>query len=73
MQYLADKYKRFQCTGTEHWRMVEWLKWQISGLGPMLGQAHHFLHYDPGKSEYAEQRYSKEATHLYGALNVRLS
>ena len=73
MLYLADKYKRFHCTGTEHWRMMEWLMWQMGGLGPMLGQAHHFLHYNPGISEYAEQRYAKEAARLYGVLNTRLS
>ena len=70
MLYLADKYKRFHCTGTEHWRMMEWLMWQMAGLGPMLGQAHHFLHYNPGISEYAEQRYAKEAARLYGVLNT---
>jgi GST-like protein len=47
--------------------------WQMGGLGPMLGQAHHFLHYNPGISEYAEQRYAKEAARLYGVLNTRLS
>ncbi|MFY9207465.1 MAG: glutathione S-transferase family protein, partial [Yoonia sp.] len=37
MMYLADKYGQFQCDGDEYWRMVEWLMWQMGGLGPMLG------------------------------------
>ena len=72
MLYLADKYKKFQCGGDEYWRMVEWLMWQMSGLGPMLGQLHHFVKYNKGKSEYGEQRYSTEASRLYGVLNRRL-
>jgi GST-like protein len=72
MMYLAVKYKRFQCEGDEYWRMVEWLMWQMGGLGPMLGQTHHFVKYNKGKSEYAEQRYGAEAKRLYGVLNRRL-
>ena len=72
MMYLADKYKKFQCDGDEYWRMVEWLMWQMGGLGPMLGQTHHFVKYNKGKSEYAEKRYSAEAQRLYGVLNKRL-
>ena len=52
--------------------MVEWLMWQMGGLGPMLGQVHHFVKYNKGKSEYGEQRYSTEASRLYGVLNRRL-
>ena len=72
MMYPADKYKKFQCDGDEYWRMVEWLMWQMGGLGPMLGQTHHFVKYNIGKSEYAEKRYSAEAKRLYGVLNKRL-
>ena len=72
MLYLADKHKQFQCEGNEYWRMMEWLMWQMGGLGPMLGQTHHFVKYNKGKSEYSEQRYSKEARRLYGVLNRRL-
>jgi len=72
MLYLADKHKRFQCEGAEYWRMVEWLMWQMGGLGPMLGQVHHFVKYNKGKSEYSETRYSKEAHRLYGVLDRRL-
>lgn len=72
MLYLADKYKKFQCQGDEYWRMVEWLMWQMGGLGPMLGQTHHFLKFNKGKSEYAEQRYGTETRRLYGVLETRL-
>ena len=54
MLYLADKYGRFAGEGREHWRVVEWLMWQMAGIGPMLGQAHHFLKYNPGVAPYAE-------------------
>lgn len=72
MMYLAEKHKRFQCEGDEYWRMVEWLMWQMGGLGPMLGQTHHFVKYNKGKSEYAEQRYSTETKRLYSVLDRRL-
>lgn len=72
MMYLSDKYDRFGCDGAEHWRMVEWLMWQMGGLGPMLGQVHHFVKYNPGKSAYAEERYGAEARRLYGVLEKRL-
>ncbi len=72
MLYLADKHKQFQCEGNEYWRMMEWLMWQMGGLVPMLGRTHHFVKYNKGKSEYSEQRYSKEARRLYGVLNRRL-
>jgi GST-like protein len=47
--------------------------WQMGGIGPMLGQAHHFLKFNKGKSEYAEQRYAAEARRLYGVLDRRLA
>lgn len=72
MLYLADKYGQFSCEGPEYWRMMEWLMWQMGGLGPMLGQVHHFVKYNKGKSDYAEERYSKEAARLYRVLNTRL-
>ena len=46
--------------------------WQMGGLGPMLGQAHHFLHFNPGKSDYAEIRFQNEVARLYGGLEKRL-
>jgi len=57
----------------DKWQMIEWLMWQMGGAGPMLGQAHHFLKYNSGISEYAEQRYGKEAKRLYGVLDKRLA
>ena len=72
MMYLADKYKKFQCEGPEYWPMVEWLMWQMGGLGPMLGQVHHFVKYNKGKSEYSEVRYTAEAHRLYMVLDTRL-
>lgn len=71
--YLADKYGKFLAKdGEQRMRTIEWLMWQMGGLGPMLGQAHHFCHFNPGKAEYAEQRYSAEAHRLYGVLDKRL-
>jgi len=71
--YLAEKTGRFMPTGAAmRWRVMEWLMWQMGGLGPMLGQANHFLKFNPGMSEYAEQRYLAEANRLYGVLDRRL-
>lgn len=72
MLYLAEKYGRFLPAGEERWRAIEWLMWQMGGLGPMLGQVHHFVKYNKGTSPYAEERYSKEAHRLYGVLDRRL-
>ena len=73
--YLAAKTgKLAPQAGTDaYWKVMEWLMWQMSGFGPMLGQAHHFLHYSPGKSDYSEKRYHDEASRLYGVLDARLS
>lgn len=54
------------------WRVCEWLMWQMGGAGPFLGQVHHFLKFNPGKSTYAEERYSKEAQRLWDVLDKRL-
>ncbi len=70
--YLAEKYGRFLPTGDEKWPAIEWLMWQMGGVGPMFGQVHHFVKYNRGKSSYAEERYSTEAKRLYGVLNTRL-
>ena len=70
--YLSGKYNKFHCGDQEHWHMVEWIMWQMSGLGPMLGQTHHFLKHNKGKSEYSETRYSKETIRLYGVLDRKL-
>jgi len=72
MLYLAEKYGKFLPSGEDRWPAIEWLMWQMGGIGPMLGQVHHFVKYNPGKSDYAEERYSKEARRLYRVLNARL-
>ena len=72
--YLADKTgKLLPKEGEGRYRVIEWLMWQMGGTGPMLGQAHHFLKYNPGKAPYAEERYLKEAHRLYGVLDRRLA
>jgi GST-like protein len=53
--------------------VIEWLFWQMAGLGPMAGQNHHFSGYAPEKIPYAIERYTKETNRLYGVLNKRLS
>lgn len=55
-----------------YWRTLEWLMWQMGGYGPMLGQAHHFGHFNPDKSVYATARYAQEAQRLYAVLNRHL-
>lgn len=71
--YLAEKYGKFlPKEGEARYRTLEWLMWQMGGPGPMLGQVHHFVHFNPGKAPYAEERFSAEAKRLYGVLNTRL-
>ena len=72
MIYLAEKYGKFLEVGEGRLRVIEWLMWQMGGAGPFLGQVHHFLHFNPGKAPYAEERFSKEAKRLYGVLERRL-
>jgi GST-like protein len=73
MLYLAEKHGKFLDVGEGRWRVVEWLMWQMGGVGPILGQVHHFVKYNPGKAPYAEERFSKEANRLYGVLDKRLA
>lgn len=71
--YLADKTGRLlPREGEARYRVIEWVMWQMAGLGPMLGQAHHFLRARKGASVYAEERYVAEAKRLYGVLDRRL-
>ena len=72
MLYLAEKFDRFLPKGDERWPAIEWLMWQMGGVGPMFGQVHHFVKFNAGKSAYAEERYLKEARRLYGVLDKRL-
>lgn len=68
--YLAEKYGALM--GGDRWETLQWLMLQIGGIGPMLGQAHHFLRFNPGKAPYAEERFKLEAARLYGVLDARL-
>jgi GSH-dependent disulfide-bond oxidoreductase len=72
--YLADKTGQLMPrSGAAYWKVVEWLMLQMGSVGPMLGQAHHFHHFHPGVSEYAEKRYLSEAARIYSVLDRRLS
>jgi GSH-dependent disulfide-bond oxidoreductase len=72
--YLAEKSEQFLPVGLrDKVQVIEWLCWQIAGLGPMAGQNHHFAHYAPEKIPYAIDRYVKETNRLYGVLNKRLA
>lgn len=72
--YLADKSKQF-IPGDLRGRVevLQWLFWQVGGLGPMAGQNHHFSQYAPEKLPYAIERYVKETNRLYGVLDRRLA
>ena len=72
--YLAGKTGRFLPSGTrQRYEVLQWLMFQMGGLGPMLGQAHHFRIYAPEKLPYAVERYTNEAKRLYGVLDRRLA
>jgi GST-like protein len=73
LMYLAEKTgKLMPKDSASRYRVIEWLMWQMGGIGPMLGQAHHFLKFNVGKAPYAEERYANEAKRLYKVLNGRL-
>ncbi len=72
--YLATKTGRFLPETTRaRYAVLEWLMFQMGGVGPMLGQAHHFRVYAPQKIEYAVNRYTNEAKRLYGVMDKRLA
>jgi GST-like protein len=74
LQYLAEKTAKF-LPGDLRGRaeVMKWLFWQMGGLGPMLGQNHHFRNYSNEKLSYAIERYTKETERLYGVLDDRLA
>lgn len=73
LMYLAHKTgKLMSPMGKNFWVEMEWLMFQMGHIGPMLGQTHHFVKFNPGKSPYAEERYSKENARLYQVLEDRL-
>ncbi|MCP5363988.1 MAG: glutathione S-transferase N-terminal domain-containing protein [Hyphomicrobiales bacterium] len=72
--YLAEKTGQFLSTDIrQRTETLQWLFWQMSGLGPMAGQNHHFVQYAPSPIPYAIDRYVKETERLYGVLDRRLS
>jgi GST-like protein len=71
--YLADKTGKFLPGDARgRYATLQWLMFQMGSIGPMLGQAHHFLQYAPEDIEYARNRYRNEANRLYGVLDHRL-
>jgi GSH-dependent disulfide-bond oxidoreductase len=74
MLYLADKAGQLiPREGEPRYRVIEWLMWQMGGIGPMLGQLHHFVRFNKGVAPYAEGRFLEEARRLYGVLDHRLA
>ena len=72
--YLASKSGQFLPTGDrEKFEVLQWLMFQMGGVGPMLGQAHHFRIYAPEKIDYAINRYTNEAKRLYAVMDKRLA
>jgi GST-like protein len=73
LMYLAEKTGKFMPSDMAgKYRVVEWLMFQMGGVGPMLGQAHHFRQYAPEKLDYAINRYTNEASRLYNVIDRRL-
>ena len=74
MLYLAEKTGKFIPTEAKaRWATIEWLMFQMGGVGPMMGQAHHFVKYNPDKSEYASARYLAETKRLYKVMDGQLA
>ena len=72
--YLAGKTGKFLPTSTKgKYEALQWLMWQMGGVGPMFGQAHHFLRAAPEQVPYGIKRYTDEAKRLYGVLDRRLA
>ena len=73
LEYLADKTDQFlPKSGPGRYQVLQWLYWQMGGLGPMAGQNHHFSVYAPERIAYATERYVNETNRLYGVLNKQL-
>jgi len=74
LMYLAEKAGKMLPTDpTKYWDTIQWLMWQKSAFGPMLGLALHYLKFNPGKSTYSEQRFRKETYRLYAVLDMQLA
>ncbi len=73
LHYLAEKTGQFLPKDARgRYRVMEWLMFQMGGVGPMLGQAHHFRHYAKDKHPYSIDRYTQESARLYGVMDRRL-
>ena len=70
--YLAKKYHKF-LNEDKYWEIIQWVFFQMAYVGPMLGQAHQYLFYHPGKSKFAEDKTKAYANHIYTILDKRLS
>lgn len=74
LMYLAQKTgKLMKASGPGYWEDVQWLMYQMGQVGPLLGQTHHFVKFNPGKSPYSEKRYKGETKKVYAVLNSRLA
>jgi GST-like protein len=71
--YLAEKTGKFMPADPRgRYAVLQWLMFQMGGVGPMFGQAHHFIRFAPEKVPYGIERYSKETRRLYGVMDRRL-
>lgn len=74
LQYLAEKTGKLMPRELHsRYRVLEWVYWQVGGLGPMAGQAHHFLKYAPQKVEYAMHRFRTEVARIYKVMDTQLA
>ena len=73
LMYLAEKEGKLlpKATRTKY-QVIQWLMFQMASVGPMLGQAHHFRNYAPKRIQYAYDRYTNEATRIYGVIDRQL-
>ncbi len=71
MLYLANKYKKY-LSDKSYWSIMEWFMFQLTQVGPYLGQAHQFLYYHSGKSKFAEDKYINYVKRTYQTLDSRL-
>ena len=69
--YLSEKYNKF-INKKKRWETLSWLMYQMSEIGPMLGQAHQFLYYHPGKSKYSEKKFKDYAKKIYIKVEKQL-
>ena len=74
LEYIAEKYGKFLPQDVRgKYEVLQWVYWQMGGLGPMSGQANHFRAYAANPIEYAINRYTDEVNRLYGVMNTRLA